>query len=60
MLASDNKLGTDYGNILRSTDGDQLGSTLGAGYRNTIIIVGRNDMGSPIVSFDVSLWLDGK
>ena len=60
MLVSDNKIGTDTVNILGSTDEDQLGSTLGSGYRNTIGLVGRNDMGCPIGSFDGSVLLDGE
>ena len=40
MIFSDNKLGTDDGNILGYNDDEQLVPTLGDGDRNTIGIVG--------------------
>ena len=57
MLWSDNILGTD---LLGSTDDDQLGYKLGARDRKRIGIVGGNNMGSTIGSFDGSGLLDGK
>ena len=57
MLGSDNILGI-Y--VLGSTDDDQLGYTLGARDRKRIGIVGGDNMGYPIVSFDGYGLLDGK
>ena len=57
MLGSDNIPGTD---VLRSTYDEQFENTLQAGDRNTIGLVGGNNMGSSIGSFDVSELLDGK
>ena len=60
MIGSDNILGTNDGNIIGSNDDEELGTTLGAGDRNTSELVGGNDMDYPIGSFDDSVLFDGK
>ena len=59
MPGSNNKVVNYDSKILWSNDGELLGSTLGAGDRNIIGIVGGNDMVSPMGYFDGSGLLDG-